>query len=460
MAAFLNISASSSRRIDSVDSMESGMTSSEDFASAPPVRLTPKRLFAVGAGLLGVAGCAAAVLHGSTTSAGSSVEQISARSLLEHPDFIDVAANNVWSVAGHHLAGKEHKLRPAMHEVMSKVTKILDEHDPEGGRQLESVKLTHQQKADVLSMVKRMSDKHVQKVGKEILDIAVKHQSDKESALENMQSEISSAFQPRLAELQDLKSSVVPASLRRGEDTFQADVPVEQRRRLSSHCTGDDSECHPGSEITPAMAKGMNMKMEDALGVVGALLEQARLALDESAVIGSSFGSNHHVPYYWRSLIGGAAFGVETMDCFMRQNDVHKTVDGKSVLVNGNSNQVNSVKMSMCPMKYAGAGMDFLSGLNNAAGIQNTRLPQDFQMMFGGHAQQPQAGFNPYGAQHAAGLPNPLAMLMPQQQQPTAHPLTHLAHGFLQGAMQGTAAAPAAAPAAGQAQAHPFAYAR
>merc|ERR1719230_576617 len=70
------------------------------------------------------------------------------------------------------------------------------------------------------------------------------------------------------------------------------------------------------------------------------------------------------------------------MDCFMRQDDTHKVVDGHEVLVNANSGHANSVKMAMCPMKYAGAAMDMLSGVNNAAGVQNTKLPADFQMMF------------------------------------------------------------------------------
>merc|ERR1712196_691334 len=95
-------------------------------------------------------------------------------------------------------------------------------------------------------------------------------------------------------------------------------------------------------------------------------------------------------------------------------------------------------------MKYAGAGMDFLSGLNNAVGIQNTRLPADFQTMFGGAAPAvPQAGYNPYAAQHNAyanvmqhaAAANPFGMFAKAAApQPTApHPLAQMAHGFLHG---------------------------
>eukprot|EP00929_Paragymnodinium_shiwhaense_P054299 TRINITY_DN271_c0_g2_i1.p1 TRINITY_DN271_c0_g2~~TRINITY_DN271_c0_g2_i1.p1 ORF type:complete len:463 (+),score=106.66 TRINITY_DN271_c0_g2_i1:106-1494(+) len=412
-------------------------TSSDD-ASSPVLRETSifsaKRLLAVGAGLLGL-GCAG-VLCSSQASFRQSVQplstgdSISARALLEHPGFIDAASDNVWHLGKEHLAGKQHKLKPAIRDMMSKLSKIIEEEDPEGTRHLDRVQLSPQQAADVLAVVKRMSDRRVQSVGKEVLEIAMKHKDDK---LEEVEKEVKSVFTPRLHELKALKESVLPPSARlHGDD--EDSIAAEDARRLSSssttkkHCTGDTSQCNPGSEITSAMGSAMNMKLEDALALIGGLAEQARLALDEANVIGTSFGSaNHHVPYYWRSLIGGLAFGTETLDCFMRQDDVHTTDKaGQTVLKSSSSGQPNSVKMAMCPMKYAGAGMDFISGLNNMMGIQNNRLPQDFQTMFGG--AQPQAGYNPYGGGYAAqpqrAAVNPFAMFAP-------HPATQPAQGFL-----------------------------
>lgn len=374
-----------------IDSMESGF-SSEETSPAPAPAFVPKRLFAVGAGLLGLAGAAIGALHLSAPSqAAVQPDHVTARGLLEHPDFIDVAAQNIQTLAGDHLKGKEHELKPAMHRMMRKLTDILSENDPEGTKQLESIRLSPDQKADVLSMVKQMGDRRVQSVGKEVLEIALKHKDDEKGDFESIQNDLSSKFQPRMEELKTLKTSIVPASLRELEDKFNVDSSAEGRR-LEGVSTKE-----PGSTLTAADSKAANMKLEDALGVVGGLLEQARLALDESAVIGGSFGSTHHVPYFWRSLIGLAAFGTETADCFMRQNDVK---DAKGEIVNADSTQTNSVKMAMCPMKYAGAGMDFLSGANNVMNLQNTRLPQDFGMLFGGaapHAAQP--GYSPYAQQ-------------------------------------------------------------
>merc|ERR1711988_929113 len=110
------------------------------------------------------------------------------------------------------------------------------------------------------------------------------------------------------------------------------------------------------------------------------------------------------------------------MDCMLRQDDEHVTTkDGNSVLKSGHSGQINSVKLAMCPMKYAGAGMDFVSGMNNLMGVQNSRMASDFQMMFGA---APSVGSNPYGNGAAHAPMNPFSMFAPQ---PAVHPATRSA---------------------------------
>eukprot|EP00929_Paragymnodinium_shiwhaense_P063293 TRINITY_DN3162_c0_g1_i1.p1 TRINITY_DN3162_c0_g1~~TRINITY_DN3162_c0_g1_i1.p1 ORF type:complete len:532 (+),score=152.72 TRINITY_DN3162_c0_g1_i1:116-1711(+) len=128
-----------------------------------------------------------------------------------------------------------------------------------------------------------------------------------------------------------------------------------------------------GGVLTPKKVDDLEMKLEDAGGVIGALLEQVRIALDAAAYLGPAFGKKQPVNWLTRSAIGGADFAVETGDCMLRQND-----HGKSY---------NSVKLAMCPMKYAGALMDLLSGVNNAMGIQNGHLPAQMQSMMGGMPQ-------------------------------------------------------------------------
>merc|ERR1711998_432821 len=107
-----------------------------------------------------------------------------------------------------------------------------------------------------------------------------------EQAMEGIQRDISATFHPRMEELKTLKNSVMPASIREVEEKSSVDnheTPVEDRRLASSKsCHGDTSKCHPGSELTSAMGKDMGMKVEDAAGIIGCLLEQVRLALDES----------------------------------------------------------------------------------------------------------------------------------------------------------------------------------
>eukprot|EP00929_Paragymnodinium_shiwhaense_P026361 TRINITY_DN1569_c1_g1_i1.p1 TRINITY_DN1569_c1_g1~~TRINITY_DN1569_c1_g1_i1.p1 ORF type:complete len:475 (-),score=129.04 TRINITY_DN1569_c1_g1_i1:131-1555(-) len=421
------------------DRADSGL-SGEDEEIAREVRPSnfgKKRVFAIGAGLLGLAGCAGAAVFANASSNGAAVSSapaggLTARALLEHPDFIEAASQNIWALGQKHpsMQGKEHKLKPAVARMMASLSQIIAEQDPEGTQHLDNIGLSMEQKNDVVSVVKRMGDHRVQSVGQEVLQLAVKHKDDKD--IEGLQDEVKSVFTPRKQELASLKEQVLPDSIR--QKVEQLTTPTEeQQRRLKTTST------HPATQLTNAMGNDMGMKIEDALGMIGGLAEQARLALDEANTIGTSFGTvQHHVPWYWRSLVGGLAFGTETMDCILRQDDIKETdkKTGQQVLVSGHGGSPNTVKMAMCPMKYAGAGMDFISGVNNAMGIQNSKLPYDFQMMFGG---QPQAGFNPaYGAAPARAPTNPFSMFAPQQQQQPQqqHPLNQLM-GHAMNAMQG-----------------------
>eukprot|EP00929_Paragymnodinium_shiwhaense_P034440 TRINITY_DN1873_c0_g1_i1.p1 TRINITY_DN1873_c0_g1~~TRINITY_DN1873_c0_g1_i1.p1 ORF type:complete len:467 (-),score=120.12 TRINITY_DN1873_c0_g1_i1:290-1690(-) len=415
-----------------VESLESGLSGEDSPSPQVQNRFSSKRLFAIGAGLLGLAGCACAVVSTGPQPTLQPVGVISARQLLEHPEFIDAASNNVWQLGKQHMAGKEHKLKPAVHRMMSKLSEIIAEYDPEGAQHLDKIQLSPAQRSDAIAVVKRMGDRRVQAVGKEVLQIALKHKDDGEKSMQKIADEFRATFSPRKQELSALRESVLPASVREREEAADTDVEEAAARRLGTtkHCTGDATQCNPGGAITSAMGTDMSMKMEDALALIGGLAEQARLALDEANTIGTSFGSvNHHVPWYFRSLVGGLAFGTETLDCVMRQDDVHTTKkDGTTVLKSSVGGESNSVKLAMCPMKYAGAGMDALSGINNIMGVQNSRLPQDFQMMFGGGAA-PQAGYNPLGAPQPRAAASPFSMFAPQQ--PAAHPATQAAHGFL-----------------------------
>eukprot|EP00929_Paragymnodinium_shiwhaense_P063294 TRINITY_DN3162_c0_g1_i2.p1 TRINITY_DN3162_c0_g1~~TRINITY_DN3162_c0_g1_i2.p1 ORF type:complete len:570 (+),score=163.03 TRINITY_DN3162_c0_g1_i2:107-1816(+) len=150
---------------------------------------------------------------------------------------------------------------------------------------------------------------------------------------------------------------------------------AKRHTTAAHHQEGTSRKHSSGGELTPKKADDLEMKLEDAGGVIGALLEQVRIALDAAAYIGPAFGKKQPVNWLTRSAIGGADFAVETGDCMLRQNDHGK--------------RYNSVKLAMCPMKYAGALMDLLGGINNAMGVQNGRLPTEMNsMMMGGMPRQ------------------------------------------------------------------------
>eukprot|EP00929_Paragymnodinium_shiwhaense_P073222 TRINITY_DN3725_c0_g1_i4.p1 TRINITY_DN3725_c0_g1~~TRINITY_DN3725_c0_g1_i4.p1 ORF type:complete len:659 (+),score=159.66 TRINITY_DN3725_c0_g1_i4:57-1979(+) len=146
-------------------------------------------------------------------------------------------------------------------------------------------------------------------------------------------------------------------------------------KRPSSHASKKVASSHGGivddtkkaEPLRQADDHSLEAKVEDAGGIVGAVLEQARIALDATALVGHSFGKPTKINWLVRSLVGGADFAVETGDCVLRQND--------------NGRRYNSVKVAMCPMKYAGAFMDMVSGVNNVMGIENSKLPAEMGAM-------------------------------------------------------------------------------
>merc|ERR1719482_2156677 len=107
----------------------------------------------------------------------------------------------------------------------------------------------------------------------------------------------------------------------------------------------------------------------------------------------------------------------------MRQND-------------GRSQKYNSVKLAMCPMKYAGALMDLLSGVNNAAGIQNQNLPNDVHALMAGKP----FGGNPLGGNPQQNPSYNYALAATQQ-----HP--QMAQNFLSNMMKQHATAQQQPPA-------------
>jgi hypothetical protein len=93
-------------------------------------------------------------------------------------------------------------------------------------------------------------------------------------------------------------------------------------------------------------------KWTQGLGVASTLLEECRVILDQVDFVGEAFGKDVGVPYWAKSAVGGLDFMTELTDCALRDHG-------------------NEVKLMMCPMKYASAFTDLISGIDNIFGVDN-----------------------------------------------------------------------------------------
>lgn len=391
-----------------IEASEGEASAARSTVEGPQRGVSRKLLAVAGAAALLVGGCATAA-----SLAGPKSEHVSARELLESPEMTDAAASNLVRFDSHHEPAQ---IRAYVASGLKTITRKMSSESPEAFRQLEAMQFSPEQKAGVVRMVTHLSDDRVQDLGYEVY--RTMHE-DKSKGREELKKDLLKKFSPRATELRQLRDEIVPESLReasqQGGDAVldlerthlfenfenfavkhQDDLHIESRRLTaahSAHATIPHPHAAPhqsvGGEMTPQKAKAMDVKIEDAAGIIGALLEQARIALDAGAVIAPTFGKKQPISWLARSMVGGADFAVETGDCIMRQNDHGK--------------EYNSVKLAMCPMKYASALMDLLSGVNNAMGIQNGNLPQEMNTMMGGNLKS-----NPgYAAAAAAAQKNP-----------------------------------------------------
>lgn len=174
-------------------------------------------------------------------------------------------------------------------------------------------------------------------------------------------------FQPRMAQIRSLKSEIYQTVGQRGDVPFNPDhmklvnaIPdtwtaahADITRRLDGTAAGAATSY--GSELTYQDMVGMLPKFEEGLGIFAGLIDQTRVCLDQIDFVGESFGKDMKIPYWAKSMVGGLDFVSELSDCMMRAG-------------------VNDVKKMMCPMKYASAFSDFMSGLDNMMGMSNSNM--------------------------------------------------------------------------------------
>merc|ERR1712107_194841 len=92
-------------------------------------------------------------------------------------------------------------------------------------------------------------------------------------------------------------------------------------------------------------------KMIEAGAIVGALLEETRIVLDQTDFVADSFGKDVQITPVTKSVVGAVDYGVEVLDCAARAGD-------------------SEVKLEMCPMKYLSALADAFECIDYLTGMK------------------------------------------------------------------------------------------
>eukprot|EP00927_Polykrikos_kofoidii_P066139 TRINITY_DN61792_c0_g1_i1.p1 TRINITY_DN61792_c0_g1~~TRINITY_DN61792_c0_g1_i1.p1 ORF type:complete len:390 (-),score=56.90 TRINITY_DN61792_c0_g1_i1:339-1508(-) len=334
----------------------------------------------------GIGCCAACILlftseisshHGQTSTAA-----VTLRVLLEGRDMKEIATNNL-------MNSSDDVSRDVMRAHVARGV-LLISHRLGLQEVLDTVLLTHANKLALLHVIGYLGDSRVQNLGYEIAHSV--HQNKYENR-EDAKRRFVGELQPRLGEMRVLRDEIYPATLRelvgdkwqksrsldesRIFQDFSASPKIigslnspERARRLVPEegrrnairlwhmpdvsrigVTSDVGTSDVSGDGNSAEHRRVDKASEIAVAVLGGLLEQCRVMLDQADFLGDVFGSDLKIPPWAKSLVGGLDFAAQLSECSMRS---------------GNDQDA----LYMCPMKYGSALFDMLSCIDDIAGLE------------------------------------------------------------------------------------------
>jgi len=294
----------------------------------------------------------------------------SARKLLESPELVDVAVDQLFAAAGGALGpGDTAMVRDVVAAGFGNISLALTHRSPKAAQQLDSFQLTEEQRRAVLQVVGRMGDPRVRAVGAELADSLRAFVSSSPWDRESMKREIQQSMQPHLPEICQLRDEVIPAVLQQQPShaggvaaTWRGGrVALDPERMRVVHTFDghwkfefemsrprplNDREFETGPRRLAADGAGASAK---SFGVAGGVAEQARAVLVQLRTILKKFGIDMEVPQWITSLDGKMEpFLSEILNCAMNA-------------------QGDEAKLISCPMKFGSAGMDVFAALQGAS---------------------------------------------------------------------------------------------
>jgi len=279
------------------------------------------------------------------TQEGSEAGTLTARSLLDGGDITEVTSRNFMNLAGNHLTpGEKHALHASVGRGLKKIADDMKRDHPRELLQLDSIPLSHEDKDAVLGVVSKMVDPRVQRVGREVLETVHKNRAEGGEAVKR---HLQERFGSRLPELRALRNEVIPAALR-GPDDGQHDVAFEPARMQILRELPEIN--HPGNAAVQ-LSRRLGLSVVEEMGIIGALFETLRVAMQEAAVIGQRLNQTMDCPTWAKALVGGTAFAAQLGDCI--EFEQQKAAPA----------QPNIKDLIMCPLKFAGGFIDLVNSI-------------------------------------------------------------------------------------------------
>jgi hypothetical protein len=399
------------------DLEQQGVSSDDETRQVFPVAKTSesgaaslRRVVGAGLGVIAFVACGAVVLlSAAPVNHGKTNVGFNARSLFDHADIHQVAADNIMKIHKDWFGQSPSvwHIRRLTEESFRNASRSLS---PETAAVLEKTAVSPEQKDATVKAMRYLSDRRVQKLGYDVakaVKTAAKQHPDRLNDPEKLKKHIAQTLgAKRLEEIRKLSDEMFPTAVAkelgqghgfehlldpkrvqfmskiddRWEDQFkmasEEPTDVDAQRRLAGYTGGWGA---PGAPSAGAPSAGAaygaapvsafahtttdhNMGTAEAvLGILGAAAEEANALVRIIRPLSKEFKNDLNVSPMATSAIGGASYLVEVASC-----ELNAFIDNE-----------NPVEMVGCPMEFGSEGFDACREALAMTGILGDNNPKN-----------------------------------------------------------------------------------
>jgi len=281
---------------------------------------------------------------------------VTARKLLESQQLTAIASEQIMSTGNAALNDDDRQMVNSVTSAgFGNLSLMLDRRAPEIARRLSAFRMSEEQTSSVLGVVRHMSDARVQNLGRELTHALREFLHTLPTGNRaNMEMHVRQALQPRLEKIRRLRDEVIPPSLRRqkanGIQQWGLSLNTDQMRVVKSFNNEWQLEFDMSrpKRISGHEQRRLTEKTTKPFGVAGAVVEQARVVLDQLKAVLDQFGIQAEVPDWVSSFDGSPRpFLWDLLTCV---EGLEETVADVSLAIS-------------CPMRFASAGLDIFANM-------------------------------------------------------------------------------------------------